>query len=170
MLCCYCERFLHTTSQVMAKPQLECSPADGAFRGIFGGCPKPFQKLLHAETMTCVLHDLNVAWNLHLFMAMPSPVVQVFYHQAAWIALLAVCAHVAVHRLKLYHTDKRHTFKNVFFVNDASGTTLTHVTCLVWQLNFRRTAKEVLKRHWVMHKSFFVFVFFATVFTFWDCL
>lgn len=129
-----------------------------------GGCPKPFQKLLHAETMTCVLHDLNVAWNLHLFMAMPSPVVQVLYHQAAWIALLAVCAHVAVHRLKLYHTDKRHTFKNVFFckwciwdnfnARDMSGVTV----------EFQEDSQRSLEATLGDAQKFFCFCFFRYCF------
>uniref|UniRef100_A0A224YG92 Uncharacterized protein n=1 Tax=Rhipicephalus zambeziensis TaxID=60191 RepID=A0A224YG92_9ACAR len=39
------------------------------------------------------------------------------------MALLAVGSHIAFPKLKLFHSDKRHTFRKAVFVNDASVTT-----------------------------------------------
>lgn len=91
----------HFTSQVMVKPELECSPADGAFVASSVGA----QTL--PKTTTCRNHDPCASWHgrslkhgtsIHGNSLTWSAGV---YHQAAWMALLAVCSHVALHRLKL---------------------------------------------------------------------
>lgn len=87
----------HCTSQVMVKPQLECSPADGAFSGIFCECPNP------SKNHYCRNHDPCPSWHGHSLkhgtsihgnsLTWSAGV----YHQAAWMAQLAVCSHIAFH-------------------------------------------------------------------------